>query len=160
MSWESFEQTCQKRKREEESQDIKGTDNGSGAGGGNFNQVMVTYKQKEAVRKIVEEHGKPLGRIMTEVGYDPTTAKNPKNLTESKGYKDELARYGLTEELITTALVSDIEAKPKKRFLELSLGAEILGMKKREEAGTKTLVVMISGESAERYKIQAERANI
>src|SRR3990167_1291501 len=106
---------------------------------------MATTKQKKAVKKIVENRGMAISRIMAdpEVGYKAVTAKNPKNLTESKGYKEELSRYGLTEKLITTALVSDIEAKPKKRFLELSLGAEILGMKKREvNEGSKTLIVM------------------
>lgn len=70
---------------------------------------------------------------MRQVGYKANTAKKPQNLTESKGYQEELAKYGLTEEFITTELVSDIKAKPRKRFFELNLGAEILGMKKRAE---------------------------
>lgn len=124
---------------------------------------MATIKQKEAVKKIVENRGMAISKIMAspDVGYKAVTAKNPKNLTESKGYKEELARYGLTEELITTSLVDDIEAKPKKRFLELSLGAEILGMKKREnQEGSKNLIVIISGESAKRYNVDDKTTNI
>ena len=113
---------------------------------------MATPKQKEAVKKIMENHGTPLGTIMTEVGYEAMTAKNPKNLTESRGYKEELARYGLTEELVTSALVEDIENKPQERVAELRLGAEILGMNEGDKGGgNKTLIVMISGESAKRF---------
>ena len=114
---------------------------------------MATTKQKRAIARMVENGGN-VSRAMLEADYSPATANTPQKLTESKGYKEELARHGLTEELITTALVSDIEAKPKKRFLELSLGADILGMKKRDGEGSKTLVLMISGESAQRFKIQ------
>ena len=116
---------------------------------------MATIKQKEAVKKIVENRGMAISKVMVspEVGYKAVTAKNPKNLTESKGYKEELTKYGLTDELVTTALVDDINAKPKKRFLELSLGAEILGMKKRDVGGDKNLIVIISSESAERFKV-------
>lgn len=104
---------------------------------------MATVKQKLAVKKIVENRGMAISRIMAdpEVGYDLTTAKNPKNLTDSIGYKEELAKYGLTEELITTSLVDDIKAKPKKRFLELSLGAEILQMKKKDIAQVNVNIV-------------------
>lgn len=93
---------------------------------------MATVKQRAVIPKIVENRGN-VSRAMIDVGYDPTTAKNPKNLTDSKGYKEVLQEMGLTEELITTSLVSDIKSKPKKRFLELSLGAELLGMKKAEK---------------------------
>ena len=40
---------------------------------------------------------------------------------------------GLTEDLVTTALVEDIKAKPEKRVQELKLGAEILQMVKHDE---------------------------
>lgn len=74
-----------------------------------------------------------MGKIMVEAGFSPKTALHPKKLTESKGFKDLMAEYGLTEGLITKALVEDIQKKPQKRFMELSLGAEILGMKKQED---------------------------
>lgn len=117
---------------------------------------MATIKQKKAVKNLVGNGGN-VTRAMLDAEYSPATANTPQKLTESKGYKEVLQEYGLTEELVTTALVEDIKAKPKKRFLELSLGAEILGMKKREtNEGNKTLVVMISGESADRFKIDVQ----
>lgn len=81
------------------------------------------------------------------VGYSPNTAHTPQKLTESKGFKKQMAKLGLTEDLITKALVADIKGKPKKRFLELSLGAEILNMKKRidpaDERPTHTTNIVI-----------------
>lgn len=90
---------------------------------------MATAKQRQAVNKIVENRGN-VSKAMREAGYDETTAKNPKNLTDSKGYRALLYECGLTEDLITTALVEDIKANKGKRLSELALGAELLGMRK------------------------------
>ena len=92
---------------------------------------MATVKQKKAT-KILVGNGGNVTEAMRKAEYSPNTYNTPQKLTESKGYKEELARYGLTEELVTSALVEDIKAKPKKRFLELSLGADILQMKKQQ----------------------------
>lgn len=92
---------------------------------------MPTFKQRKAVSILVGNGGN-VTDAMREAEYSPATYNTPQKLTESKGYKDILAEYGLTEELVTRALVEDIKAKPKKRFLELSLGAELLQMKKQQ----------------------------
>jgi len=91
---------------------------------------MATIKQKKALNKIVENRGN-IGKAMLEAGYDENTAKNPKNLTESKGYKELLKESGLTENLVVRALVEDIKKKPKNRIQELGLGARLLGMIKK-----------------------------
>jgi hypothetical protein len=70
--------------------------------------------------------------VLENVGYG-TIKQDPKRIIESQGFKAALEEFGLTEELVTSALVEDIKAKPKKRVQELKLGAEILGMVKREE---------------------------
>jgi hypothetical protein len=88
---------------------------------------MATEKQKMAVDRIVENRGN-ISKSMREAGYDDTTAKNPKNLTESKGYKELCEEYGLTDELIITSLVADIIAKPQNRKPELELGAKMKGL--------------------------------
>ena len=49
-------------------------------------KINPTFKQKKAFDKIVENHGN-VSKTMLEVGYDENTARNPKNLTESKGWK-------------------------------------------------------------------------
>lgn len=99
---------------------------------------MASEMQRAALEKLVEQGGKSVSKAMRESKrpYSPRTAQTPKKLTESKGFKELMGEYGLTEGLITRALVSDIKAKPRKRFLELSLGAEILSMKKRGTSET------------------------
>jgi hypothetical protein len=59
---------------------------------------MPTIKQKKAFDKIVENHGN-VSKTMLEVGYTENSAKNPKNLTESDGWK-ELMKIQLPDELI------------------------------------------------------------
>lgn len=73
---------------------------------------------------------------------------------QEPGYKHALAQYGLTEKLVATALVYDIQKKPRQRIQELSLAADILGMKQKHQTvdvNTRSLVLMVSGETAERY---------
>lgn len=112
---------------------------------------MPTLKQHDAIENMVENGG-IISKAMLDAGYSPNTAKTPQKLTESKGYKEALKEYGLTESLITKALVEDIEKKPQRRIKELELGANILGMTDREEhGGNKTLIINITRETAERY---------
>lgn len=93
---------------------------------------MATMRQKMAVKKIVENQG-VVSTAMKAVGYAPNTSKNPSNLTNSKGFKELMEECGLTEELISTALVEDIKAKKKNRVAELGLGAKILKMTENGE---------------------------
>ena len=99
--------------------------------------TVPTMQQRAAIEKLVELRGTSVSRAMREskLPYTFKTAKNPKNLTESKGFKQLLNEYGLTEGLITRALVADIKAKKNNRLGELNLGSEILGMKKRDDPG-------------------------
>ena len=117
---------------------------------------MATLMQEAAVERLVEIHGKSVSRAMrtSKKPYSPKTAKNPKNLTESKGFKEVLDKYGLTEGFITKALVEDIRKKPQERYSELNLGADILGMKKSSEAGgAKVNILVVSEETQLRYDI-------
>lgn len=117
---------------------------------------MATELQRRAVERIVENGGN-VSRSMMEVGYSPATAKTPQKLTESEGYKELLSEYGLTEGLVARALVADIEAKPKRRIEELKLAAEIIGMKKVQGTGEqRTLVLQITGETAQRYALTSD----
>ena len=97
---------------------------------------MATLNQKKAVSKISEKVGRGekvvFGEIMKESGYSDVSAKTPKTLTKTKGYQEELAKYGLTEELVSCALVEDIKDKKGKRAPELRLASEVLGMNKKD----------------------------
>lgn len=101
---------------------------------------MVTVLQENLAEAIVTNSKAPLhkrknkGQLLESVGYSPKVAKHkPTEILEQKGVKEALAKYGLTEGLITRALVSDIKKKPKSRVKELSLGADILGMRNNKD---------------------------
>lgn len=53
----------------------------------------MTAKQKAVAKKLLENPGKSIGSAMREAGYSPATAKNPSDLTESKGWKQLLEKY-------------------------------------------------------------------
>lgn len=92
-------------------------------------------RQKKAAVAIVENamsaQPKPTGQVLENVGYSAGIAENPSVVTESAGFKEAMKELGLTENLIATSLVADIKKKKGKRYHELKLGAEILGMVKR-----------------------------
>lgn len=100
-------------------------------------RVIPTPKQRKAARAIVENltKDKPQTQavVLANIGYSKGITETPSMVTESRGFKLALAELGLTEDLITTSLVEDIKKKPQRRIQELKLGAEVLGMVKREE---------------------------
>lgn len=102
-------------------------------------QAVITPRprQRKAARAVVKnlQSDKPasLGKVLESVGYSPTSAAMPTRITESLGFKQALRDMGLTEELITTSLVEDIEKKKQNRLGELRLGAELLGLSKPKD---------------------------
>lgn len=103
---------------------------------------MATIKQKMAVQKILENPGIGVSKAMVDVGYSENTAKNPSDLTDSKGYQELLNEY-LPDDLILSSLKADIEAKPRRRVAELTLATKIKGMvveKQEHSGGLKVLV--------------------
>ena len=123
-----------------------------------------TPRQRKAAKAYIDNFlsGKPVSTaiVLKSVGYGTGLQNQPSRVVESKGFKDSLKEFGLTEELITTALVQDIQTKPEKRVQELKLGAEILGMVKREEAPKSdvknTYNFLFSPEVQERVKVVNE----
>lgn len=88
---------------------------------------MASEKQRRAVDNLVENGG-IISRAMQDAGYSPKTAKTPQKLTESKGFKEIMEEYGLTDELIIGSLVDDIKSKKRNRVAELTLAAKIKGL--------------------------------
>jgi len=88
---------------------------------------MPTMKQKKVVNRIIENHGN-ISKSMREVGYEENTCKNPKNLTESKGFKQLCEEQGLTDDFIIKCLMEDIQNKPMNRQQELNLASKIKGL--------------------------------
>ncbi len=120
---------------------------------------MATELQEDLVEAIVKNKSLPRHKrknkqeLLESVGYASTVAKHkPGEILDSKGVLDLLEKKGLTKDLITDALVYDIENKPKRRERELRLGAEILGILDHGgDKGNKTLIINITGETASRY---------
>ena len=123
---------------------------------------MATEMQKGLAEAIVKNKSLPPYKrkskkeLLVSSGYALKSATSvPSTIIEAKGVKDALREWGLTEELITTALVEDIKGKKKKRVKELGLGAEILGMKKQEPHGTTNNLIIIGGDQAARIARRA-----
>ena len=87
---------------------------------------MPTIKQKLAVTKVLENHGN-LGKAMLAAGYEENTAKNPKNLTDSKGWAELTKKY-LGEERLTKKHDQLLNAESETVQLgALKLGYEVTG---------------------------------
>lgn len=54
---------------------------------------MTTLKQERAIKIILKDENKTLGKAMTEAGYKKSTSENPKNLTESDAWKELMEKY-------------------------------------------------------------------
>ena len=84
-------------------------------------------------QNLIENRG-VISKAMIDAGYSEMTAHNPKNVTESKGFKQAMQELGLTD----TFLV---------RF-------KLRGHLKETVQDSKTLILITSGESAKRYNVE------
>lgn len=69
---------------------------------------MATEKQKKAMENYMDNHGN-VSKAMRDAGYDETTAKNPKNLTESRGWQELLDEY-IPEDYLQQKLLEGLNA--------------------------------------------------
>lgn len=99
-------------------------------------KIRPTFKQKKLAIEVMKnmQSNTPLnkGELLVKVGYGEIS-QDPARVLESKGYLQALRDLGLTEELVTTSLVEDIEKKPQNRVKELALASDILQMRKPVE---------------------------
>lgn len=118
--------------------------------GQSFKAPVITMAQARLARATAEFGGVP---GMTKAKIRKIAGVKSDTVEKTQGFKAALASYGLTEKLIATALADDIKNKPRNRYHELSLAADILGMKKQANAPTsaRNLTLIISGETASRY---------
>lgn len=115
---------------------------------------MVTLRQRKAVDNLVENGGN-VTRAMIDAGYRPASANNPKVLTDSKGFKELCEEAGLTDNFLIKALYEDIEKKPQNRKAELELAFKVKGKLHDSPESNKTLILIVSGESANRFNVQS-----
>ncbi len=118
--------------------------------------VGVSVRQQALADEILKNQMRPVSERKNKTELAKAAGFTSPAAFKSSGLKIALEKYGLNEDLVTSALVDDIESKPGKRLGELTLAANILGMIKKDgQEGNKTLVVVVSGQSAERYGIQS-----
>jgi len=117
---------------------------------------MATDLQKRALDTLVEASRTKKrvirGQVLKLAGYAPNTAIKPSQVFESKGFIELCDELGLTDNLLTKALVADIKAKPKRRTAELKLGFEVRGRLKDESShgNTTNILNIYQGEQIKR----------
>lgn len=130
-----------------------------------YKKIPSPRQQKAAkaiFQNLAKDNPASIGAVLKSVGFGTGLQAHPKRVLESQGFKQAVRDLGLTEEFITNSLVKDITAKPANRIQELKLGAEILGMVKREETDDKpkvnnTYINIFNAETQEKVKqIEAE----
>lgn len=128
---------------------------------------MATLRQKKAFKEVTENH-RPVSTAMIGVGYSPQTASKPSNLTKSKGWEELMEKHlpdkllakvhkeglGAAEQIIIEGQV--IGSKPDYAVRHKYLDSAYK-LKKRYETseggGNKTLIVVVAGETSQRYAI-------
>lgn len=98
---------------------------------------MGTTLQKKLAKELTEvyrgKRPKTRGEVIRKAGYSKSSSLQTSRVIDSPGVTEELENFGLTPQLIKSALVEDIKAKPRNRTPEMRLGAEILHMNEPDE---------------------------
>jgi hypothetical protein len=114
---------------------------------------MPTIKQRVAFNEVVGNGGN-VTKAMIVAKYSPNTANTPQKLTESTGFQELCNEYGLTDDFLVKALVSDIKKKPKNRKPELELAFKIKQrLKENEPVGNTTNIVFLPMELMNKHNV-------
>lgn len=123
---------------------------------------MPTFKQKRIAKLIIENAtlDKPLngGQMLAKVGYAKSMHRAKVNdVLESEGVKEELAKSGFTEynaKKVVSEIMLNEKEKSDTRLKATDQIFKVHGSYKNEgEKGNKTLIINITGETAQRYGI-------
>src|SRR3990167_4772929 len=115
-----------------------------------LNQERVAQRVKEVVEKGEAVDGKD---ILAFVGYAPGMHANPKMVFESKGFKEAMKKLGFSVEAADMTMAKILRTGKEEN--KIRAGQEIykrLGAYAQGETN-KTLILIISGETANRYKL-------
>lgn len=120
---------------------------------------MASVRQNRVAQEIIKnaKRHKPIskGEIVRRAGYTMAQSKAPKAILESKGVKDELEDMGFTV-AGADKVVGRILYRGKKEETRIKAAQEVYkrhGAYAHEE-GNKTLILMVTPESAQRYNLQ------
>lgn len=96
----------------------------------------ITEMQKAAADNMIEQKlttGKVRrGDALRAAGYSEATALCPTLVTESKGFKEYMAKHGITEDNLAGMLAADLNAKVGERLGEMKLAAELMGLTNKD----------------------------
>lgn len=124
---------------------------------------MATIRQKNSFKKVL--NGSTISKAMVLSGYSKKTATSTGKLTNTKGWKELLELHLSDKELalkhkellnkreivrINGEELNQPETQAVSRALDMAY--KLKGKYPTEGEGNKTLVVVISGETAERFK--------
>src|SRR3990167_8610167 len=85
-------------------------------------KTTPSIRQRLAIKKVMDSRGKkPVCTAMVEAGFSPSTAKNPKNLTESKAWK-ELMEQQLPDRFLARKHVALLNKKETRVVFDNSTG--------------------------------------
>lgn len=96
----------------------------------------ITEMQKAAADNMIEQKittGKVnRGKALLDAGYSKATSLCPTTVTETKGFKEYMAKHGITEDNLAGMLAADLEAKVGERLGEMKLAAELMGLTNKD----------------------------
>jgi hypothetical protein len=85
-----------------------------------MNKVQGTIRQKLAAKILVENKGRSVSDAMRKAGYSPKSAKNPKQLTETKAWPM------LMKQLLPDSLVMKVHKQLLKKKEVFVIGKELV----------------------------------
>ena len=138
-------------------------------------KMASEIKVKEAFKNALENGGS-VSRAMRDAGFSPATSKNPQKLTKTKAWQALTQKYlpdkHLAEKhrefldskrIIRTIKKGDIETEisetDRNAVQALDMAYKLKRRYGEEGIGDKTLIINISGETADRYKMLPEKKN-
>lgn len=108
-------------------------------------KLSGNVKQRKAAKRVADiiRTGEDIskGKLLMQAGYSAEVANRPSQVLQSQGFKVELAKLGLTDELVVPMLVQDLENNPNKRWLGLSIAGKWLGLEQRDKPQPQTMAI-------------------
>ena len=113
---------------------------------------MATLKQKALAKNLLENKGKSVSNAMLEVGYPPATARNPQQVTKSKGWQELMEQYLPDEKL----------AKVHEEGLEATKWNDFTGDREKDYSVRKQYLELgykVKGKMSDRPNVQVNVLN-
>lgn len=115
---------------------------------------IASAKQKKATELVLK--GQSVSSAMREAGYTEASAKNPKNLTETRYFLDIMEKHGVTDEKIAKVMSEGLEAKHKgevdhgmrHKYLETALKVKKL-TEDKPNTSLMGMVIVLDGDEPE-----------